>query len=967
MISKTSGKGPWSFDEDNKLLDWVKANGPQKWSLCSETIPGRSGKQCRERWFNNLNPNVKKGNWTAEEDDMIFQGYLQHGSSWSRIAKNLEGRTENSVKNRFYSTVRKLLSDSEKNGGKGSEQQIRNIIQMSLGKKVGGGMPSLENENDQNSDNSQCESEEDKSHNDAMSSSKNNQSSEVNTHKEAEAEEAKKEEISSKSQNLEGQTNKKQSKQAPQSSSSNNNNDMELEEPKPETKKNGNEAQNNESEKLKQNTQSLADDLNQEGEGHEDETSSHAISSSQQLGLSGMTKRKYNRKRHQDEYSESNLLYRLLKSNDVTIKNTKCLQDYSVFYRKYKQNKYMMKKKKKEDDAKKQNENGDEEHTSSSMQETNQQDYNEEDEDDDNSHLQFQDLTSAKIKKALKSKLGMKGCFDDKQKISSSKDSSHKNRQDSENDLDEINHQLLLLKQAKLQQQDKLKKKLKANNQSKVEDLNQISTKIKNAKIQSKTKKGHHSDEDEDSNLDHIHTSSIKEEPEEDNDDDNSAQLSGANKYDDKLFNSNLPSENQLDDVGDLESQLLKFFQKSMGQFFKKFMKQNKGSGKETDKKTNNKKELKKQLSQQQQQQQQQLLQLQVQEQIQKQLEQLNNQNSKQSKNINNQQVIQRTNTIIQNPPIKNQSKKNGSSQIPAKDSNINDNGIQNLIQKQIQEMQLVKQEENQENNDQKQKQENNKTGFKQNNNSNSQQMMTKSTINNQKSSFQLNKNQNTPTARNGYTNQIGSSSSLFSQPNNNNNNNNYNLNNNNGGFGSLLSSHSLQMQQQNQNNQQLTASQNLSIQNIKNLLNQNMLGNQNSLNVNGDQGVDQKMIFLLNQLNTLESMLTNTKKELVKLEASLMNQRGSDQQMGINQNRGGYASNNMQGSSNNLYASNGFYNMQGGIPPTANVLKTLPSFGSRAIFEKSDVDAPSFNKRKNSKDNTSQFSDFDKFINNNN
>ncbi|KAL4498635.1 hypothetical protein ABPG72_019753 [Tetrahymena utriculariae] len=967
MISKTSGKGPWSFDEDNKLLDWVKANGPQKWSLCSETIPGRSGKQCRERWFNNLNPNVKKGNWTAEEDDMIFQGYLQHGSSWSRIAKNLEGRTENSVKNRFYSTVRKLLSDSEKNGGKGSEQQIRNIIQMSLGKKVGGGMPSHENENDQNSDNSQCESEEDKSHNDAISSSKNNQSSEANIHKEAEGEETKKEDGSSKSQNLEGQTNKKQSKQAP--SSNNNNNYMELEESKPELKRQVNETQNSDNQNLKQNTLTLADDPNQEAEGHEEETSSHAISSSQQLGLSGMIKRKYNRKRHQDEYSESNLLYRLLKSNDVTIKNTKCLQDYSVFYRKYKQNKYMMKKKKKEDDAKKQNENGDEEHTSSSMQETNQQDYNEEDEEeyDDNSHLQFQDLAAAKIKKSIKSKLGMKGGFDDKQKNNSSKDSNHKNREDSENDLDEINHQLLLLKQAKLQQQDKLKKKLKSNNQSKVEDLNQISTKIKNAKITSKTKKGHHSDEDEDSNLDHIHTNSIKEELEEDNDDDNSAQLSEANNYDDKLFNSNLPSENQLDDVGGLESQLLKFFQKSMGQFFKKFMKQNKVGGKETDKKANSKKELKKQLSQQQQQQQQQqLLQLQVQEQIQKQLEQLNNPNSKQTKNLNGQQAIQRTNTIIQNPPTKNQSKKNGSSQNPLKDSSTNNNsGIQNLIQKQIQEMQQVKQEEQQDNNDLKQKQENSKTGFKQNNTPNPQQMVSKSSIYNQKSSFQLNKNQSTPTARNGYTNQIGSSSSLFSQP----NNSNYNLNNNNGGFGSLLSSHSLQMQQQNQNqnNQQLTASQNLSIQNIKNLLNQNMLGNQNSLNTNGDQGVDQKMIFLLNQLNTLESMLTNTKKELVKLEASLMNQRGSDQQIGVNQNRGGHLGNNIQGSSNNLYASNGFYNMQGGIPPTANVLKTLPSFGSRAIFEKSDIDAPTFNKRKNSKDNTSQFSDFDKFINNNN
>ncbi|EAS07646.1 Myb-like DNA-binding domain protein (macronuclear) [Tetrahymena thermophila SB210] len=128
-------KGPWTADEDEKLIYWVQQYGPYKWSQCSELITGRSGKQCRERWFNNLNPNVKKGNWTQEEDNAIFRGYLSHGSSWSKIAKNLEGRTENSVKNRFYSTVRKLLSDMEKKGkyvNQDNECDIKNIIQQSL-------------------------------------------------------------------------------------------------------------------------------------------------------------------------------------------------------------------------------------------------------------------------------------------------------------------------------------------------------------------------------------------------------------------------------------------------------------------------------------------------------------------------------------------------------------------------------------------------------------------------------------------------------------------------------------------------------------------------------------------------------------------------------------------------------------------------------------------------------------------
>ena len=107
-------KGPWTTEEDQKLYEWVAKEGPTKWSQCSQIIVGRSGKQCRERWFNNLNPVVKKGNWSIEEDDLIFKLYMQYGSSWSKIAKHLKGRTENSIKNRFYSTIRKIAADRKK-------------------------------------------------------------------------------------------------------------------------------------------------------------------------------------------------------------------------------------------------------------------------------------------------------------------------------------------------------------------------------------------------------------------------------------------------------------------------------------------------------------------------------------------------------------------------------------------------------------------------------------------------------------------------------------------------------------------------------------------------------------------------------------------------------------------------------------------------------------------------------------
>lgn len=107
-------KGPWTIEEDEKLMEWVRREGPNKWAQAAQFIQGRSGKQCRERWFNNLNPGVKKGNWSEAEDDLIFTLYKKHGSSWSRIAKYLPGRTDTAIKNRFYSTLRKIASDKKR-------------------------------------------------------------------------------------------------------------------------------------------------------------------------------------------------------------------------------------------------------------------------------------------------------------------------------------------------------------------------------------------------------------------------------------------------------------------------------------------------------------------------------------------------------------------------------------------------------------------------------------------------------------------------------------------------------------------------------------------------------------------------------------------------------------------------------------------------------------------------------------
>lgn len=124
-------KGPWTYEEDRKLLKWIQLEGPKKWSMCAETIPGRTGKQCRERWFNALNPQVKKGEWTIEEDYKIYLLYSQYGGKWSKIALNFPNRTENSIKNRFYSSLRKLYSEKIKNIYNGNSPQVRSEDEVS--------------------------------------------------------------------------------------------------------------------------------------------------------------------------------------------------------------------------------------------------------------------------------------------------------------------------------------------------------------------------------------------------------------------------------------------------------------------------------------------------------------------------------------------------------------------------------------------------------------------------------------------------------------------------------------------------------------------------------------------------------------------------------------------------------------------------------------------------------------------
>lgn len=109
---RSAKKGNWTSQEDELLFSWVDIHGPTKWTECSKEIKGRCGKQCRERWVNILNPDVKKGNWSDYEQDVIFNNLSTYNTSWSAMSHILPGRTENSIKNYFYSSVRRLKSNN---------------------------------------------------------------------------------------------------------------------------------------------------------------------------------------------------------------------------------------------------------------------------------------------------------------------------------------------------------------------------------------------------------------------------------------------------------------------------------------------------------------------------------------------------------------------------------------------------------------------------------------------------------------------------------------------------------------------------------------------------------------------------------------------------------------------------------------------------------------------------------------
>ncbi|KAL8104918.1 hypothetical protein AgCh_028910 [Apium graveolens] len=126
-------KGPWTPEEDQLLISHVQQNGHANWrALPKQAGLLRCGKSCRLRWINYLRPDIKRGNFSKEEEQTIIHLHELLGNRWSAMAAKLPGRTDNEIKNVWHTHIKKKLityqsaRDSKPHKIKDSEPQSKN-------------------------------------------------------------------------------------------------------------------------------------------------------------------------------------------------------------------------------------------------------------------------------------------------------------------------------------------------------------------------------------------------------------------------------------------------------------------------------------------------------------------------------------------------------------------------------------------------------------------------------------------------------------------------------------------------------------------------------------------------------------------------------------------------------------------------------------------------------------------------
>uniref|UniRef100_A0A5B6Z1F2 Putative myb-related protein Myb4-like n=1 Tax=Davidia involucrata TaxID=16924 RepID=A0A5B6Z1F2_DAVIN len=124
-------KGPWTPEEDHILISYIQQHGHGNWrALPKQAGLLRCGKSCRLRWTNYLRPDIKRGNFSKEEEETIIKLHEMLGNRWSAMAARLPGRTDNEIKNVWHTHLKKKL----KNQHQTTSETKRHSITMSIPK-----------------------------------------------------------------------------------------------------------------------------------------------------------------------------------------------------------------------------------------------------------------------------------------------------------------------------------------------------------------------------------------------------------------------------------------------------------------------------------------------------------------------------------------------------------------------------------------------------------------------------------------------------------------------------------------------------------------------------------------------------------------------------------------------------------------------------------------------------------------